>query len=144
MYGILGTNATLRSDLTLIFTVIFGIVAAVGAIHGRRRRFSKHCPVMTVGMLLNWIPILIVMIPNWLGVITSGSGGGIGATSLAPIGHGVLGGVTQVLMTYTVMRMQWFEDLPPKEPIWLMRITIVLWLLTVLGGIFVYLTLYVL
>lgn len=141
MYGFLGTKATLGSDLALVFTVIFGVVAVVGAINGRRRQFSKHCPVMTAGMLLNWIPVFIVMIPTWLGAVTSGGGGG--ATSLAPMGHGVLGAVTQLLMTYTVARMQWLENLPPKQPIGLMRITIILWLLTVLGGVFVYLTLYV-
>jgi len=141
MSGILGTKAGLSADLALITTWIFGIVAMVGAVNGRRRRFSKHCPVMTTGMLLNWIPVLIVMIPSWLGVVTSGGGN---TTSLAPLGHGVLGAVTQVLMSYTVVRMQWLEDLPPKEPLWLMRAAITLWILTVLGGTVVYLTLYVL
>jgi putative membrane protein len=141
MNGFLGTEASLGSDLSLIFSWIFGIVAVVGAVNGRRRRFSKHCPVMTTGMLLNWIPVLIVMIPSWLGVVTNGDGT---TTSLAPLGHGVLGAVTQVLMSYTVVRMQWLEDLPPKEPLWLMRTTIILWILTVLGGAVVYLTLYVL
>jgi uncharacterized membrane protein YozB (DUF420 family) len=144
MNGLLGTEASLASDLSLIVSWIFGIVAVVGAINGHRRRFSKHCPVMTTGMLLNWIPVLIVMIPTWLTKLTIGGNGSAGLQTLAPLGHGVLGAVTQLLMTYTVARMQWLEDLPPDKPLWLMRITIGLWILTVIGGTAVYLTLYVL
>jgi uncharacterized membrane protein YozB (DUF420 family) len=142
MNGFLGTEASLGSDLSLVVSWILGIVAVAGAVNGHRRRFSKHCPVMTAGAFLNWIPVLIVMIPTWLGTLTNGGGGG--PETLAPVGHGVLGAITQLLMTYTVVRMQWFEDLPPEEPLWLMRITIGLWILTVIGGTAVYLTLYVL
>lgn len=65
------------------------------------------------------------------------------APKLPAVGHGLLGGLTQLLMTYTVARMYWLENLPPREPIWLMRVTIVLWMLSLLGGIVVYLLLYV-
>ena len=142
--GFLGTEATVGSDLALALSWVFWVIAGVGAINGRRRRFSKHCPVMTASAFLNWIPVLIVMIPAWLSTLTSGGQSSTGLQALAPVGHGILGAVTQLLMTYTVSRMQWFEDLPPEEPIWLMRITTGLWTLTVLGGTLVYLTLYVL
>jgi hypothetical protein len=98
---------------------------------------------MATGALLNWIPALIIMIPRWLGIVVVGADLPGGAPVLPPIGHGLLGGATQVLMTYTVTRMYWLEDLPPREPIWLMRTTIVLWMLSLLGGSFVYLLLYV-
>ena len=143
MAGFLGTEASLLSDLSLVLTWLFGIVAAVGAVNGLRRRISQHCPLMAAGALLNWIPILVVMIPAWLGEAaeTSGMPPTIGA--LAPLAHGVLGGFTQLLMTYTVIRMYWLDDLPPRRPIWLMRITGILWGATLIGGAVVYLSLYV-
>jgi hypothetical protein len=89
------------------------------------------------------------MIPSWIGVVT-GAEALLRSQALAegpwarvPIFHGVLGGVTQLLMTYTVTRMYWIESLPPERPIWLMRTTLILWLLTVLGGIGVYVVSYV-
>lgn len=143
MEGFLGTRAPFLSDVSLVLTWVLAIAAAVGAINGRRRRISKHCPVMATGALLNWIPVLVVMIPMWMGVATGTEDTGAGIPTIAPLLHGVLGGVTQLLMTYTVTRMYWLEDLPPDRTIWLMRSTIVLWAVTVLGGAAVYLSLYV-
>lgn len=143
MEGFLGTRAPLLSDLSLVLTIVFGIAAVVGAINGRRRRISKHCPVMATGAFLNWIPVLVVMIPKWLGVATGTADVPAGIPTVSALGHGVLGGVTQLLMTYTVARMYWLEDLPPRRPIWLMRVTGILWVLTVFGGALVYLNLYV-
>jgi hypothetical protein len=93
---------------------------------------------MAVAALLNWLPVLLVMIPTWIGVATGTKTLTTGPLATAPVFHGVLGGVTQLLMTYTVTRMYWIERLPPKQPIWLMRTTLTLWLLTLLGGGIVY------
>lgn len=49
-----------------------------------------------------------------------------GTLAGVPVFHGVLGGVTQLLMTYTVTRMYWIERLPPEQPLWLMRTTLFL------------------
>jgi len=142
MEGFLGTQAPFRSDLSLILSLIFGIAALVGAINGFRRRISRHCPVMATGAFLNWIPVLVVMIPQWLGVATGTADVAAGIPTVSALGHGVLGGLTQLLMTYTVARMYWLEKLPPRRPIWLMRVTGILWVLTVIGGAVVYLNLY--
>jgi uncharacterized membrane protein YozB (DUF420 family) len=143
MEGFLGTRAPFLSDLSLLLTIIFGVAAAIGAINGLRRRISKHCPVMATGAFLNWIPVLVVMIPKWLGVTTGTADIEAGLPTVAALGHGVLGGITQLLMMYTVTRMYWLEDLPPDRPIWLMRVTGGLWGLTIFGGVLVYLNLYV-
>ena len=139
----LGTRASLPSDLSLVLTWALGVAAAVGAIHGRRRRISKHCPVMAAAALINWVPVLVVMIPTWFGVAVGTAGVSSGLPKLVSIGHGLIGAVAQLTMTYTVVRMYWMEDLPPRRPIWLMRTAITLWILTVLGGTGVYVTLYV-
>ncbi|MGC9357679.1 MAG: hypothetical protein ACP5GX_07430 [Anaerolineae bacterium] len=144
MDGFLGTTAGFGADLALVLTWIFGAVATVGAINAHRRRISGHCPLMAVGAFLNWLPVLIVMIPTWLEVAGSGAALPTENVNLASLGHGILGAVTQILMTYTVTRMYWFEDLPPRQPLWLMRVTMAMWVLTLIGGTFVYSLLYVL
>jgi cytochrome b561 len=98
---------------------------------------------MATAALLHWIPVLAIMIPAWLAA-AGGNSKLTGPLSLVPIFHGLLGGFTQLLMTYTVTRMYWVERLPPEKPIWLMRTTAIFWLLTITGGIAVYLVTYVL
>jgi hypothetical protein len=142
--GFLGTSASLWSDLSLVLTLLFGAVAAFGGIQARRRRFSQHCPLMPVAALLNWIPVLLVMVPRWLGVVSGSQTMAGGLLGSVPVFHGVLGGVTQLLVTYTAVRMRWAKRLPPAKPIWLMRATIGLWALALVGGVSVYVVAYVL
>lgn len=148
MAGFLGTSASMWSDLSLILTVVLGAVAVFGFTRARRKRFSTHCPLMATAALLNWLPVLVVMIPSWIGVLT-GAEALLRSEALAtgpwtnvPVFHGILGGVAQLLMTYTVTRMYWIKRLPPDRAIWLMRTTLVLWLLTAIGGIVVYVVSY--
>jgi len=140
MNGFLGTSATLNSDLSLVITLALWIIALGGAVQARRKRFSKHCPVMAWAALLNWLPVLIVMVPTWLRLLTGTS---TLQASFIPIGHGILGAVVQILMTYTVTRMYWVESLPPSRPLGLMRATIGLWTLTAIGGAVVYFSVYI-
>jgi len=144
MNGFLGTEATLLSDLSLIATILLGGVAAYGGIQARKKNFSKHCPVMATAAILNWIPVLVIMIPTFINILQGQETLATGAFASVPIVHGVLGTITQLLMTYTVTRMYWIESLPPQKPIWLMRATIFLWLLTIFGGIGLYTVAYVL
>jgi uncharacterized membrane protein YozB (DUF420 family) len=138
MNGFLGTSASVWSDLSLVLTLLLGGVAAFGGVRARQKRFSTHCPVMAFAALLNWIPVLLVMIPSWIGVLAGTKTLATGPFALAPVFHGALGSLTQSLMTYTVIRMYWIERLPPARPIWLMRTTLGLWLLALIGGIAVY------
>lgn len=143
MTGFLGTSANLTADLVLVVTIILGVVGTYGAIHAHRKNFSRHCPVMAVAALLNWIPVLIGMVPMWLVILKGSQLLATGTFYTIPIFHGILGGISQLLMTYTVVRMYWIKQLPPKNPLWLMRITITLWILSVIGGIGVYIVSYV-
>lgn len=144
MNGFLGTEAPLLSDLSLIATILLGGLAAYGGIQARKKNFSRHCPVMAYAALLNWIPVLVVMVPTYVNILQGTETLATGPFASVPVFHGILGTVTQLLMTYTVTRMYWIESLPPRKPIWLMRTTISLWMLTILGGIGLYTIAYVL
>jgi purine-cytosine permease-like protein len=143
MSGFLGTAASLRSDLVLITTWLLLIVAIIGFFQARKQRFDTHESIMPWAVLLNWIPILIVMIPVILRILTSGVHPAGSAYFTQIFLHSGLGLVTQLLLTYTVVRMKWAPNLPPKNPLWLMRIALILWVLTVLGGTYFYLVAYV-
>lgn len=143
MNGFLGTEAGLWPDISLIMTLILGGAATYGGIQAHKKRFTKHCPIMATAAFLNWFPVLFVMIPTMLEVLQGNETLVTGTFASAPIFHGILGSIAQLLMTYTVVRMYWIENLPPEKPLWLMRITISLWLLTVIGGIGVYTLVYV-
>jgi uncharacterized membrane protein YozB (DUF420 family) len=144
MNGILGTSAPLGADLSLIFSILLIIIASIGAWQAHRKQFRSHCPVMAIAGLLNWIPVLFVMIPTWISLLSGERAFGTGFLANIPILHGILGLIAQILITYTVFRMYWLKTLPPKKTLWLMRTTMTLWFLTVIGGIGVYFTAYAL
>ena len=143
MSGIFGTSATLFSDLSLIMIVCLGIVATFGAIQIRQQRTSRHCLTMAIATALNWIPVGLIMLPVWRDIASGDKSLVAGAITTIVVIHGILGGSTQLLMTYTVIRMYWLQNLPPKKTRWLMKTTISLWMLTILGGIGVYWGLYI-
>jgi len=139
MRGFLGTSASLRADVVLLVTVALGIAAIIGGVLARRRHFPPHCRLLAVATFLNWLPLLVGMIPQWTGLFGSDlSSPLIGV----PMIHGVAGLVVQALMTYTVVRMNWLKRLPPRRPRWLMRVALVLWMISVVSGLGVYLLLY--
>lgn len=144
MNGFFGTGAPLLSDLSLLASILLGCMAAFGGIQARKKHFSKHCPLMAYAAMLNWIPVLVVMVPTFIRAIQGIQTLAEGPFAGMPIFHGILGTFSQLIMTYTVIRMYGVKSLPPKNPLWLMRAAILLWLLTVVGGIGVYMVRFVL
>lgn len=143
MNGFLNTAADFYSDLSLVLILVLFGVAAYGGIQARRKNFDRHHSVMITAALLNWIPILIVMVPSWLNKLPENQEIFSQTTAITPLAHGVIGAAAQLLITYTMIRMSWLKNLPPKRSLWLMRITLGFWALSVIGGTFTYLSLYV-
>lgn len=124
---------------SLIVSLLLGVIAAVGGLFARQHRFPAHCRTMQVAALLNWIPVLGIMIPSW-GSILQSSVFPPPWIDLVPVVHGVVGLGVQSLMTYTVVRVTRIEK--PRQVKALMQVTLMLWLLAVAGGIGVYVSLY--
>lgn len=142
MSGLFGTEASIASDLSLVVTMVLAIVGAYGGLKARQQQYSRHCPVMAAAALLTWLPAVFVMVPVWLEVVRGSETIAPAQWRVAPVFHGALGLVALLLMTYTVTRMYWLKQLPPEQPVWLMRSTLGLWLLAVIGGVSVYLVAY--
>jgi uncharacterized membrane protein YozB (DUF420 family) len=138
------SNSFLISDISLVVSWILLILALIGYFQARKKNFEKHEALMPWAALLNWIPVLAVMVPMMSRIISGKYQLTSGAYGPLPYFHAALGIATQVLITYTVFRMKWAEDFPPKKPLWLMRISLIMWVLTLLGGTFLYLAAYVL
>lgn len=142
MSGFLGRGAPLIADMTLVSLWVLGAVAVGGWVVARRRAFPRHCRLMAWVTFLAWLPILLGMVGPWLGLTRLGGRVFAQPVTVVPFMHGVTGGLAQLLMTYTVVRMNWRRKWPPRRPLWLMRISLALWLLSIVGGTGVYLLLY--
>lgn len=142
MSGFLGNGAPLIADLSLVGLWVLGTVAVGGWVVARRRAFPRHCHLMAWVTFLAWLPILFGMVVPWLGLARLGNTVFAQPATVVPFMHGVTGGLAQLMMTYTVVRMNWRRKWPPHRPLWLMRISLALWLLSIVGGTGVYLLLY--
>jgi uncharacterized membrane protein YozB (DUF420 family) len=136
------------SEYVLLFYIIIMLPAMlVGFFFARRKMFvPNHKLTMTAIVIVNWLVIIFYMSRKYAEILPDLSANLSQPPFLIPTIHMLLGGSAQILGTILVLRM-WFEKRLPKflrfEPIkpW-MRLTLALWLLTILFGVLVYLTWY--
>src|SRR5215510_12827307 len=140
------------SEYVLIFYLVIMLPAMlIGFFFARRKMFvPNHKFMMTAIVIVNWLVIIFWLLPQYGGIFAVSkddlSGNLRQPSFLIPSIHLVLGGSAQILGTILVLRM-WIDKRLPKalrfEPIkpW-MRLTLALWLLTILFGVLVYLTWY--
>lgn len=87
--------------------------------------------------------MIIAMVPVWFLHLNGSQYLAIGTFHTIPIFHGTKDAVSQLIMTYAVVRMLWVKTLLPKNTIWLMGVTILVWFFAILGGIAVYVISYI-
>jgi hypothetical protein len=144
MSGFLGTNGNLLTDITLVVQILFFIVLCAGvtvqllASRGRPHLFHWHDKLQSPVVVLNLLFIILVMIPTFIGVASSGGGGG----SWVPITHGTLGLLAEGVAIYCLLAG--FKILPRKIGVlrYFMWTAFVLWTITLLFGIGVYFAFY--
>jgi len=155
MDGILGTSASLNSDISLlayIFVLFPGMM--LGFYFARQKKFSPHHKgVMTGVVIINWVLIFWLMLASYrYGVAPNLQNDPASISELSnllPTLHLITGGISQLLATYLVLLM-WTENTPLeriviyrikniKTP---MRVTLGLWVATVALGILIYITWY--
>ena len=143
--GLFNPNATPLADLTLLaYALILLPAMLLGFYFARRKKFSpQHKGTMTFITLMNWLLILFVMAVSYGASVRPALPDGLSQPIyLLPTIHLMIGALAQLLATYLLFRM-WFED---ELPGWLkvrrikrwMRLTLVLWFLTVVLGIVLY------
>lgn len=134
--------------LTLLaYIFILAPAMIVGFIFARRKMFEPyHKYTMTAITLVNWVLIGFVMFRTYSGILQDPGPDLQSRVFIIPTIHLITGGLAQLLATYLVIRM-WFEDSLPdwfkvKKIKRYMRLTLILWFLTVALGLLIYLTFY--
>lgn len=143
--GLFNPNATPLADLTLVaYVLIFAPLMLIGFVFARRRMYEPaHKLTMTFITVSNWGLILFVMAVSYGMSVRPELPEGLSQLwVLLPTIHLIVGGLAQLLATYLLFRM-WFEN---ELPGWLkvrrikpfMRLTLLLWLLTITLGVITY------
>jgi uncharacterized membrane protein YozB (DUF420 family) len=160
--GFLGTGASLLADITLLAYVLLIVPGIItGFVFARRGKHRPHHKATMITItVVNWLLIIFLMLTAYrFDVIGNLPTQPTNARYLMPTIHAVLGLPAQLLATYIIYRMlredsqvaaakargekgqqlsqYWFKSAKP-----VMRLTIILWLVTSLLGVFNYLIRY--
>lgn len=144
--GFLGTKATLRSDLTLVLILATAVLFNIGFILARQHRYTAHRWVQTSAVFLNTLVVLISMVTSYIIHILPGIPAKLNQGDYAvTTAHGILGAIALLLGVFVALRG---NGLVPKG--WrftnyklFMRWAYSLYMLATLGGIIVYVIVFV-
>ena len=144
--GFLGTRATLRSDLTLLLIVFTAILFNIGFILARRKHFDAHRWVQTGAVILNSLVVLISMVTSYIIYILPGipsklAQGDYAVTTI----HGIIGAFAFIFGIFVMLRGNELvpQRLKFQNYIPFMRWAYGLYMLATLGGIAVYIIVFV-
>jgi hypothetical protein len=140
--GFLGTAAPRYADVVLLLEIGMGVGLLIGAVLARTRRFRLHAYCQSVIVLLNFVVIVLVMLPSFHVHVSPKIPLKLGKAYYAlATAHGVLGSVTEIAGLYILLAAG-TNVLPQKfrmteyKP-W-MRGLLVLWWLVLLSGLATY------
>lgn len=132
---------TVAATASLIFQiVVLGLLLFAYSLR-RQNKFRQHGITMTAALILHLITVFAIMIPSFVLAIVPDYivPQPLELTSLVGLFHGVTGILAAVLGVWLVATWHFQRDLKPcfkKKQ--LMRVTIVVWLITLLLGIALY------
>jgi uncharacterized membrane protein YozB (DUF420 family) len=141
--GFLGTEASFAADIALLFYVLLIVPGMIGGyILARGRNYFYHELMMTGIVLINWFIIAYLMFYTYSTVIFPSVPSHPRDELLFRLAtiHGITGLIAQIIGTLLVLQMWlgplWTFRLEPFRR-W-MRLTLVLWLITAVLGVTVY------
>ena len=144
--GFLGTKATLRSDLTLVLILVTAILFNIGFILARKKHFTAHRWVQTSSVILNTLVVVISMVTSYIIHILPGIPGKLAQGDYAVTTmHGIIGAFALLLGVFVMLRG---NELVPAGLRFtnyklFMRWAYALYMLATLGGISVYIIVFV-
>jgi uncharacterized membrane protein YozB (DUF420 family) len=145
--GFLGTKATLRSDLTLVLILISAVLLNIGFILARRKQFTAHRWVQTTAVILNTLVVVISMVTSFIIHILPGIPAKLGVGDYAVTTmHACVGAIGLLFGIFVALRG---NELVPKGLRFsnyklYMRWAYGLYMLATLGGVIVYIIVFVL
>jgi uncharacterized membrane protein YozB (DUF420 family) len=145
--GFLGTAAPRYADVVMLLEFGMGVALLIGAVLARMRRFRLHAWCQSAVVLLNFVVIVLIMVPSFHVHVSPKVPLKLGKSYYAlATAHGVLGSVTEMAGLYIVLTAG-TNVLPQKfrltkYKLW-MRSVVVLWWLVLLLGLATYARWYV-
>ncbi len=144
--GFLGTRATLRSDLTLVLTLLSAILFNIGFILARRKHFTAHRWVQTSAVILNSLVVVISMVTSYIRNILPGIPSKLGQGDYAVTTiHGIMGAAAFIFGVFVMLRG---NELVPKAMrfnnyVPYMRWAYGLYMAATLGGVLIYIIVFI-
>jgi uncharacterized membrane protein YozB (DUF420 family) len=144
--GFLGTRALLHLDISLIFIILSSVLFTIGWWLAVLRKLKNHHWIQITAVTINAIAVLIVMIPSFVIYILPGIPGKLleGTFGITTI-HAFIGALSLLMGVFVVLST---NKLLPKslrfknyKPF--MRTSYILYMLSTLIGVIVYLAVYV-
>lgn len=129
----------------LIYLVVLVPLMLLGFFFARRKMFNPHHKlVMTTVVIVNWVLIALLMFNSYRGVVEY-TPDRTNINFILPTIHLITGSLAQIMGTYLVLLM-WTENTPLERLVFFrikkiktpMRITLSLWLITVVLGFGIY------
>ena len=130
----------------LSFQLLIFILAILGVILILRRSLIKHCRLLNLAIILNLISVFVVMVPSFFQFTRALTLAGLRSLEvLIMVTHGAVGTVALILSAIVILRMTnrvpaLVRIAPAKS---LMRVTFLLWLLSLLMGLMIYRSIYI-
>jgi uncharacterized membrane protein YozB (DUF420 family) len=144
--GFLGTNAPFISDVSLLLMLLTAILFTVGWRLAVHRLYDLHRWVQTITVVLNTIVVAVVMVTSFILFILPGIPSKLGEGSYGiTTFHGLVGLASVILGVYLVLGG---NGLLPRRlrytnyKLW-MRIAYVLYMLSTLLGVMIYVIVFV-
>ena len=144
--GFLGTHATFRSDASLILILLSMVLLTVGwqlRVHKHKR---LHCFIQPAAVILNTAVVAVVMIGTFVSIILPGIPAKlfIGSYGITAV-HGLIGAISVIFGIFVVLRANQLvpQALRFKNYKFFMRTSYLLYLLSTMLGVVVYLVVYV-
>ena len=143
--GFLGTTASFRVDITLVFILIASLLFTIGWRLALNKQFKAHCWTQTIAAILNAVVVLSTMISSFINYILPGIQSKLNEGSYAVTTiHALIGAIGLGLGIFVVLRG---NELAPKSLRFenyklFMRTSYVLYMLSTLMGVLVYLIVY--
>jgi uncharacterized membrane protein YozB (DUF420 family) len=139
--GFLGTAANWAADMTLVLMIIIAATLTVGVVLARRKRYGAHRWVQTSSVILNVVLVLWLMILPYRDFVAPGVPQLLNEPFyLVTTLHGIVGFFAFVLGIFVVLRANGLMIKPLRFNNYklVMRISYVLYMLTILLGLAVY------
>jgi uncharacterized membrane protein YozB (DUF420 family) len=145
--GFLGTAAPRYADQLLLLEIAMGLALLIGAVLARMGKFRVHAWCQSTVVLLNFVIVVLLMIPSFYVRVSSSIPAKIGKAYYAlPTVHAALGSFTEIAGLYILLAAG--TSIVPQRfrltnyKLW-MRTVLVLWWLVLLLGLATYVRWYV-